>query len=421
MASDESGGGRRAGRLVGGPEALAWLGALVVAGFAFAWLSYGTRDADSRLYTQIAARMSSEPLARWIAPEWPPGWYVTGPFVEHPVGIFVVPALLGRLGYPASQAAYLANAVYQIFSILLIRRLAQVFDPGLSARSLAWTVQLIPIAFTYRARANHEPALLLLLLCALYAAERCRTRAAWGVALAGALVSLALVKGLVGLLGVPVCALWLLARGRDGASRSGVLGAWACLGAGVVATGLAAAAYDALYRVAAGGSFLALYLGRQVAPAMAAQSEALLAQKAYNLVWYGGRLLWFPFPWSLATLLACWAWVRSRAARWPASERARGPGRGLLFAVAATAVYVALFSLSDRRADRYIYPAYFLICAAGTVAAVRGWRAFARLAERVDRWPAWAPALLWLVLLGVHVAAGRVLNLPTIKVWTPDS
>ena len=82
---------------------------------------------------------------------------------------------------------------------------------------------------------------------------------------------------------------------------------------------------------------------------------------------------------------------------------------------------MALFSLSDRRADRYIYPAYFAICAAGSVAAIRGWRAIARLAERVERWPAWTPALLWLGLLVVHVAAGRVLNLPTIKVWTPDS
>jgi len=421
VATIEPKGASRASRFAGGPEALAWAAALLTAGLAFAWLGYGSRVADSRLYAQIAARMPTEPFARWIAPEWPAGWFLTGPFVEHPVGIFLVPALLGRLGYSALQAAYLANAAYQILSILLIRRLVQVFAPGLAARSVVWAVQLIPIAFTYRARANHEPALLLLLLCALYAADRSRVRARWGVALAGALVCLVLVKGLVGLLGFPICALWLWARGGEGTSRRGVAGAWACLGAGIGAVWLAAEGYQALYEGATGQSFFTLYLGRQVAPAMATQSEALAAQKAYNLVWYGGRLLWFPFPWSLAVVLGCWAWIRSKLARETISEDARARYRGLLFAVAAALLYAVLFSLSDRRADRYIYPAYFALCAAGSVAAVREWRAFGRIAERVDRWPSWAPAVLWLALLALHVAAGRVLHLPTVKLWAPDS
>ncbi len=42
--------------------------------------------------------MSREPVGRWIAPEWPPGWYRHGHFREHPVGIHVLPALLARLG-----------------------------------------------------------------------------------------------------------------------------------------------------------------------------------------------------------------------------------------------------------------------------------------------------------------------------------
>jgi 4-amino-4-deoxy-L-arabinose transferase-like glycosyltransferase len=421
VATSESKSASPPDRFVGGPEALAWTAALVTAGLALAWLAYGSRDADSRLYAQIAARMSTEPFGRWIAPEWPTGWYLTGPFVEHPVGVFLIPALLGRLGYPALQGAYLANALYQVLSILLVRRLAGIFAPGLGARTVVWAVQLIPIAFTYRARANHEPALLLLLLCALHAVERSRVRARWGIALAGALVCLALVKGLVGLLGFPICALWLWARGGEATSRRGVVGAWACLGAGIGAVWLAAEGYDALYEVATGQSFLALYLGRQVAPAMATQSEALVVQKAYNLVWYGGRLLWFPCPWSLAVILGCWAWIRSKVAREVASEDARARYRGLFFAVAVASLYAVLFSLSDRRADRYIYAAYFALCAAGCVGAVREWPAFARLAERLDRWRAWAPAVLWLALLALHVAAGRILHLPTVKVWAPDS
>jgi len=36
------------------------------------------------------------------------------------VGMFVVPAVLGRFGYPKLQAAYAVNALYQIISFGLI-------------------------------------------------------------------------------------------------------------------------------------------------------------------------------------------------------------------------------------------------------------------------------------------------------------
>ena len=87
---------------------------------------YGTRDADSRLYAEMAARMSVAPAAEWIAPDFPPGWYMTGLYREHPVGLFVPAALLARLGYPAEQAAYAVNAVYQVLTIVL--------DPAAGAR-----------------------------------------------------------------------------------------------------------------------------------------------------------------------------------------------------------------------------------------------------------------------------------------------
>ncbi|OFV87424.1 MAG: hypothetical protein A2V74_03445 [Acidobacteria bacterium RBG_16_70_10] len=405
-------------RLPGGPWA--WLVALAVVSFLLPALSYGTRDADSRLHAEIAARLSAQPVSRWIAPEWPPGWYVSGPYVEHPVGFFLVPAALGRMGYPPAQAAYLANAAWQIASLLLAAALARTFASGIEAGALLFLFQLVPIAFTYRIRANHEQTLLLLLLVALYATERTRTRSRWAPVLAGALVGMVLVKGLVGLMGVPVCALWLLARGDEDTTRRGVVGAWAALSAGVVAIGLATAAYEALYRGATGGSFIAAYLGRQVGPATASQSEALLAQKAYNLVWYLGRLLWFPFPWSLAALLAAWTGAKAVARGAPRSE-SRTALRGLAFSLGVAALYAGLFSLSDRRADRYIFPAYFAVAAAGAVAAMRDWPPMTRLAARLDRWPAWSPAALWLLLVLLHVAGGRILHLPTIKLWAPDS
>ncbi len=292
-------------------EASAWIAALVVVAVILPLLSYGTRDADSRLYAEISARLSTRPLARWIAPEWPPGWYGTGYFLEHPVGMFLVPAALGAVGYPAPQAAYVVNALWQIGSLLLLAVLARRFATGPEARALLYLLQLIPIAFTYRVRANQEQLLLLLLLLALYAIDRVRTSWAWAPVVAGAFVGLVLVKGMVGLVALPVCVLWLLALGGEEARRRWVVRGGLALVGAVAAIGVAIAAYQVLYRETTGLSFLSVHLQRQMQPALAPQSDAIVAQKAYNLVWYAGRLVWFPFPWSLALLVAVAAGLRA--------------------------------------------------------------------------------------------------------------
>jgi hypothetical protein len=79
-------------------------------------------------------------------------------------------------------------------------------------------------------------------------------------------------------------------------------------------------------------------------------------------------------------------------------------------------VYLGAFSLSDRRADRYIFPAYYAVGAVGAVAALRLAAWLRRAAERLDR--PWLPAAAWAVLFVAHLFAGR-LGLPTVKLWAP--
>ncbi len=419
--------------------AAAWAAALVVVAVVLPLLSYGTRDADSRLYAEIAARMSREPVAHWIAPTWPPGWYGSGYFREHPVGTFLAPAALAAVGYPAGQAAYAMNAVFQVGSLLLLVLLARRFASDVEARALLFLMPLVPLAFTYRVRANQEQLLLFLLLLALLAVDKLRTNAAWVPMFAAAAVGLVLVKGLVGLAALPVCALWLLSRRGDapragdgpGGARHGgsvrstwILRATLAFGGAALAIAGAVFLYESLYRAETGEPFLAVHLSRQMQPALARQSEALLAQKAYNLVWYVGRIVWFPFPWSLALFAAVAVGARTlwrrRRAGGAAGLEATGADLGLAFAVATALFYVLLFSLSDRRADRYIFPAYFAVAAAGALAVLRGSRRGAAFASWLARLPAWSPALLWLLLVIAHVASGRLLHLPTVKVWDPS-
>ncbi len=403
-------------------EAVAWALALAAGWSALVALDYGARDADSRLYAEIAARMSVAPASEWIAPDFPPGWYMRDLYREHPVGIFVPAALLARTGYPAAQAAYAVNAVYQVLTIVLVQRLALALVPSVEARALGWLIQLLPIAFAFRIRANQEQAVVLFLLLALLGTERARRRPRWAVLIVVGLVGLLLVKGLLAVFGPVLCGLWLLVRRWASGPAPADRAAWWGIALGVAAMAGTTLAYEHLYRAATGESFLSVYLGRQLGAAAVAQSQAGLAQKAYNVVWYLGRVIWFPFPWSLTLLAAGWYGLRARGAAATAPAAPSPPAgdarTGALFAAAVAVLYVGLFSLSDRRADRYIFPVYYAVGAAGAVAALRVWPRLRRLAEKLDR--PWVPAAVWSVTFLLHLFAGR-LGVPTIKFWAPDS
>jgi 4-amino-4-deoxy-L-arabinose transferase-like glycosyltransferase len=312
------------------------------------------------------------------------------------------------------QASLAVNGLYVALSLVLLVRLAATLVSGVEARALGLFAQLLPIAFTFRIRANQESAVLFCLLLALYGIEQARIRPAFGLAVVAGLVGLLLVKGVLVVTGFAACVLWLAVRGHVEPSVRNRT-AWAALLAALVAVAATATVYESLYREATGEPFWSFYLGRQLGVAAEARSAAGIPQKAYNLVWYLGRVLWFPFPWSL-TLAAA---LLSPSAR-GRDARDDGARTGALFVLGAAAFYLGAFSLSDRRADRYIFPVYYAVGAAGVVAALRAWPQLRSLADRLDRGQAWAPAALWLGLFVLHILAGR-LGLPTVKVWAPDS
>ena len=403
-----------------GERTVAWALVLAAAWVALAALGYGSRDPDSRLYAEITAQMAQAPAAGWIAPDFPAGWFMSGRFREHPAGLFVPAALLARLGYPAGQAAYAMNALYQAATLVLLPALAAALVDGRQARALGWLLQLLPIAFTYRVRANHEQALLLCLVVALLGTERSRRSPRWALLTAAGLVGLLLVKGVFAVFGPALCTLWLLACRRESAREARPeSAAWIGLALAVVVMAGAALVYEVWYRAATGEAFWPLYLSRQLGQATAAGGAGaglagagdVVWRKAANLVWYLGRILWFAFPWSLLLLAAAWqAWGRRRREAGVISAR---DSAGAAFVTGTLLVYVLAFSLFDRRADRYVFPVYFAVGAAGATAALRRSTRFASFADRLDR--PWTPAALWGLAFVAHVLAGP-LGLPTVKV-----
>ncbi len=407
---------RRGSRSVA--ASLAWLSVLMVAWALLAFAAYRSRDPDSTAYAEISGRLSMLPLSTWIAPEWGGSWELSGPFREHPIGILVLPALLGRAGYPAEQAAFAIGALFSVLTLWMVRTVVSPLVRDHEAIAAQWATLILPIAFTYRVRANQEYPVLVLTLFALYATHRTRWSPAWMLGVAGAAGALVLVKGIFVVFLPVVCALWLLfirpteeigAGSPRMRSRSrGDSFAWAGIGLAVVAVITLAFVYEWAYHRSTGDSFLSFYLNDRIAAnaGLTDDRSFRLPTILYNVAWYVARVLWFALPGSLVLLLSAGRWRHAA----PAERRA------VSFALLAAAAYVAAMSLGAFKADRFIFPAYFIVGTAGALVAMRRWPGVDRLGRRLAAVPVYGLPLAWLLLFILTLATDR--RLPYVKLWT---
>jgi 4-amino-4-deoxy-L-arabinose transferase-like glycosyltransferase len=374
-------------------EPLAWCGALAVVVLALVSVDFASQDPDSALYAAISARLAGLPARAWIAPEWWGLWGGEGPYREHPVGVFLMPALLGKLGFPPMQAAFAVGAVFSLLSLVLLRRVAALIVGAQDAATVPWVALVLPVAFINRIRATQEYPVLALMLLAIYATEKSRRSAAWIAVLVFAACGMALVKGIFVVFFPIVCGLWLLWI-RDGERDD--RRAWLGLALSVAAVALLTIAYEALYRRTTGDSFLYFYLTYRLNQIASVTQTAtpLMMRTLNNLAWYSVRLLWFGFPGTLALLVAA---ATPKRVDWRTVDHREV--QGLYFAVSIAAAQIAVMSLGTTRAERYILPAYFAVGIAGALVAARRWEWSAHLTKRLALLKPQALPLAWLLLI----------------------
>jgi 4-amino-4-deoxy-L-arabinose transferase-like glycosyltransferase len=369
-----------------------WIAAVAVAAVLLVASGYRSRDPDSALYAKLSAYLASEPVERWIAPEWKGEWQTQGLFREHPIGILVVPATAIRLGVPSEQAAYIVNMLYQVAVILLIPAVAALIATGLEARTLAWTLQFLPVAFAYRIRANQEHPVLMASLVLLYATQRARERPIWVPLMIAAFCFIVMIKGAFAMFALVAAALWLILipapeQGRD---------RWAWLG--LVLTFAAAVllvlGYEAVYERTTGESFLEFYRSNRLGVSMRLTGSGLVWHSLRNVAFYLVRILWFAAPWSLVVVAAVWLWMRSRIAGTTPALFTQTSERVLCWTLAITAVYIVVLSPALVRAERFVFPTYFIIGAVGVIVAMRTSPRLREIATRADRY-VWLPVAIW--------------------------
>ena len=377
--------------------ALAWLAAWAVTALLIGVVHYESRDPDSQLYAGISARLVREPMVQWIAPQWWGFWNSEGPYCEHPVGMFVVPALLGRAGYPPLQAAYAVNALYQVASFALVTLIAARLVPR-SAVALGCILQLLPIAFVFRVRANQEyRRARRIALRDLRDGARAHA-AAMDCGYAGRLLRRPARQGRVRLHGAR-CVRNLAGESRGlerttacGLGRVVRLGSDACRGVHRdrrIRSGIREGDGTLLFGdlqeppVARGRT-------RSGFPRLASRVHGELVRREDHLVSvsvepHSGR--------GCGRLRAARSVVASQERGRELGERTAG-WQGAWFAIVTALALTATFSVAHRKADRYIFPVYFLVAAAGAGAAMHRSEVMRRIADKLDL--QWMPAALYL-------------------------
>jgi 4-amino-4-deoxy-L-arabinose transferase-like glycosyltransferase len=327
---------------------------------------YEYHDSDSSAYHSISQKLARQPLSRWGSPEWWGHGDNAGYFRDHPPGIFWLPAALVRLGIPGRSAPLCANFLYLFLLLYALYGLLRRFGGPEAGWAAVFAFVLTPIFVQYLMRANQELPLALAVMAGLYGLSRQEESwRYWG--LYGAALLLAVfIKG-VSALTLSLCSLafWLIISRKR---RTFLL-----ILSGHLLALAAMAGFELWYRASTGGvSFLQAYLNFQGGKAMEAGFRPLV--KAYNLVWYLARTLWFAAPWVFILIYGLFRSAKDK------SGLLRE--RFLQLTLAASALIILFFSFFDRRADRYIFPAYVLLTAAGAWSLVRRKQSLRRFLEK---------------------------------------
>jgi len=321
---------------------------IILCGFVIIF-PYEYYDSDSSAYSSISQKLAFLPLSRWCAPEWGGHGGNLGYFQDHPPGILWLPAIFVRMGVPGPSAALCANFLYMFVSLYFIYLLASYFQGSLLGWSAVLAYTFTPIFLQYLVRANQEHPLNLAVVAGVYGFVRCQESWGYKALFIFSLILALLIKGMSGLtvsLAALIC--WVILF----RSRRTLL---FIILAHIIALAMMAL-FEFWYEQVTGGMpFWRNYFSIQLGSAVAGGFNPFT--KIYNFAWYLGRALWFPAPWVFFIFYGLFRWVKG--------DRSLIKSKFFLLSLGSAFSIIFWFSLFNRKADRYIFPAYIFLALAG--------------------------------------------------------
>jgi 4-amino-4-deoxy-L-arabinose transferase-like glycosyltransferase len=310
---------------------------------------YEIHDADSSAYSSIARKLAYKPLTTWCAPDWGGHGYNYGLFQEHPPGVLWITALFIRIGIPEGSAAFCANFLYIFLSFYFIYLLVSYFGGSVLGWGAVLAYAFTPVFLQYLIRANLEHPLNLAVIAGIYGLVRAEESWKYKAIFAAALVFAFLVKGILAfILSILALVYWMVFSRSRKTLLFIVLANLFALGTMVL--------FELWYRQITGGiGFWANYINLQFSRGVLTGFNPF--RKIYNLIWYLGRAIWFPAPWVFFIFYGIYKWKKENI---PVLK-------DMFFKLSVISATCILFwfSLFDRKADRYIFPAYTFLVLAG--------------------------------------------------------
>ena len=316
---------------------------------------YDIHDSDSSAYSSIAQKLAYKPVITWSAPDWGGHGYNYGLFQEHPPGALWITALFIRIGVPESSAAFCANFLYIFLSLYFIYLLTSYFGGSLLGWGAVFAYAFTPIFLQYLIRANHEHPLNLAVIAGIYGLVRSEESWKYKAIFVASLIFAFFVKGIFAfILTILALVYWLVFLRNRKTLLFIVLANLFSLGVMFF--------FEIWYRQITGGiGFWANYINLQFGRGVVTVFNPL--RKVYNLIWYLGRAIWFPAPWIFFIFYGAYKWKKEKVSLLK--------DKLFILSVISAACIIFWFSLFDRKADRYIFPAYSFLVLAGVWALLR--------------------------------------------------
>jgi len=324
---------------------------------------FQARENDSRLYTKFTTQLTKEkPLKEIVALEWQGLSEYTdpnNPYVrDHFIGQFIFPVIISKLGFPSEYSLYFLNTIYRLLFIFIFFLVVKEFIEKEKALVVLWALQLCLINFTYQLRANHEQFLLLCLICTILGYIKINHGAIYRILFVIGFIFSFLTKGLAAITLLPILfSIWfILYRKQEDKKYTNFFWILISFFALVITLFL----YEVWFQAVTGYPFLAAYFKIQVYGRSIKDSASIhpfVLQKMINIFYYLSRALINALPWILLLVLSLGTkFYKTKSLKLDLSVKTK---QLIWILINFVLVYILLFSLSNRLAQRYIFPAYY--------------------------------------------------------------
>lgn len=363
---------------------------------------YRSSNDDSKYYSSLVERYQNASWSNVVAPLWGENYYSYAPNTymrDQLPGQLIMGVIISKLGVPAEHALHILEMAFQILSIFFLVKIAEVFLASDKASSIYYGVLLTPMAFSYNLRGNHEMGVMFFCLLSLYAGLKLSKSIIWSLVSIFACVMLLMIKGPFFIFGLILFFVgFYFSEERTEFKRvffSLILSALAVFFTGYL--------FEYLYVKITGISFFSEFYKIQIQQrAMTnVHKHFFLIQKFLNFYYYFVNYFSYSLPWCL------WAFVvliKNRKNTMMKNELYQFLKSRLSLCLLASAfIFCFVFSVSDRTASRYIFPAYYLFSAWSVLLVLQISKTFQELHKKILRFGVHSvAALVWFIALVLH-------------------